>query len=84
MFVEKKKNITVKLRHPRKMRQAFVAAVLVLAAGLPAAEAFRAPTCAPLVQTRARGACGAAPAVCMRQRPLCSSATRRREAGGEA
>ena len=63
------------------MRQAVVAAVLVLAAGLPAAEAFRAPTCAPLVQTRARGACGAAPAVCMRQRPLCSSATQRRRAG---
>ena len=48
------------------MRQAVVALVLVLAAGVPAAEAFRAPTCAPLAQTRVRGACGAAPKVCMR------------------
>jgi hypothetical protein len=61
--------------HKEEMHRLIIIAVLVLSAGLQAAECFTAPTCAPLAQTRALSTPSGAPAVRRRLLLLCFAAS---------
>ena len=58
-----------------RMHRLILFAVLVLSAGLQAAEGFTAPICAPIARTQARGTLSGAPAVRRRLLSLCFAAS---------